>query len=541
MIMQPEQELWCITAAAGDKAWGEALLHREFALIGATCIVDAASTQLPATAFPQLKPPLLQTLAQLGELREEQSLHLFPLCFQQRLIGVLALIHQADLPISGTLLQLLEQMSGRLAMLIDYLHWRRREREWAQVVTAMTTIGREVAVMPDLARILQLVMDKAAETIPMDAGVIFILDEVAQRYRVAVAHNLPATDVPQITFAQREGVPGWVVFHRQALIVADARQDPRVHPYVVAGGICSVMAVPLIVHERVVGVLNFFARRPNAFHENELRVAQMYADQAAIFVHNTGLMDELRTARDKLEQRVEERTRQLRETQAQALRAEKFAVAGRLAAALAHEINNPLQAILLHLQAIEAGGAPQTADAVTIIEHELTRIAGIVRRLLDVQSPKGGRFGWQQVDHLIDELLTLLAAQLRSAQVQVTWACPAPLPPIWADGDQLKQLFLNLILNALDAMPDEGTLQIRATVIGTELVIAFTDNGMGMEAATLAQIFEPFFSTKGSGTGLGLPVSLEIATAHGGTITAHSKPNAGTTFAVTLPAARVGF
>jgi len=540
-ILRPVRDVWCIATAAGEANWQRRILAHEFVLSGAACLITNAEAELPAAAFPDLVAALTQAVTPLLQPAEQQRLLLLPLCFQQRLIGVLALVTQNQQPCCATMPHLLEQLASRMAMMIDYLHWRQRDQAWAKVLAAITSVGREVAHMPDLLRILQLVMDKAAETIPIDAGVIFILDEAAQRYRVAVAHNLPVADVKQITFAHRAGVPGWVVVHRQALIIPDAQQDERVHPYVVAGGICSVMAVPLIVHERVVGVLNFFARRLNAFHVDDLRVAQMYADQAAIFVHNAGLMDELRTARDALAARVEERTRQLREAQSQVLRTEKFAVAGRLAAALAHEINNPLQAIMLHLQTVAEGATKQAQTALPIIEHELTRIAGIVRRLLDVQSPKTGHFAWQQVDRLVEEVLALLAAQLQTARVHVIWDWPTQAPPIWADGDQLKQLFLNLILNALDAMPNGGELQICATTTATELAIAVTDSGIGMDAALLNQIFEPFFSTKGNGTGLGLPVCQEIVIAHGGTLTVHSQPNGGATFTVKLPATHLGF
>jgi len=142
---------------------------------------------------------------------------------------------------------------------------------------------------------------------------------------------------------------------------------------------------------------------------------------------------------------------------------------------------------------------------------------------------------------LVEEVLALLAAQLQTARVHVIWDWPTHAPPIWADGDQLKQLFLNLILNALDAMPNGGELQICATTTATELAIAVTDNGIGMDAALLNQIFEPFFSTKGNGTGLGLPVCQEIVIAHGGTLTVHSQPNGGATFTVKLPATHLGF
>lgn len=416
---------------------------------------------------------------------------------------------------------------------------RERQREWerSRQLAAIGESLREVSVSLDLPRTLRLVMANAVKTLPMDAGAIFQFDSAAQTYHVAVSHNLSPDHVSQMTFDFEEGVPGWVVQQCQPLIVGDAGADARVHPHVVEDGVLSVLALPLEAREQVVGVLNLYSKtRRYAFNRDALRLAQVFADQAAVFIENARLVAELRQAAAELEARVARRTRQLQAKQAQVFRAEKMAAVGRLAASVAHEVNNPLQAIALHLALLAEDGLPETShDQVTIVQQELARIADIVQRLLDFQRPKHGRLSRQHITTLLDEVLALAGKQMEQAGVTAVCRCQPDLPELEVAGDQLKQVFLNLALNGVEAMPDGGELLIQAGQENGRVIISFTDAGVGMSAEVLAQVFEPFFSTKHDGSGLGLAVSHEIVTRHGGDLTAVSQPGAGATFTVSLP------
>ncbi len=414
---------------------------------------------------------------------------------------------------------------------------RERKRKQEQTLAAISDAGREIAASLDVARTLRLVMQKASETLPMDAGALFLFDEKMQRYQVAVSHNLSPERAEKIGFGFDEGVPGWVVKHQQPLIIDDAAQDERVHPAVVAAGVMSVLAIPLVTRERVVGILNLFCQTgTHAFDDEALRLAQVYADQAAVFIENARLVEKLRQAAAELEARVERRTAQLRQTQAQVIWVEKMAAVGRLAGSVAHEVNNPLQAIALHLQLAAEEGVTDTAvSQLHIVQQELDRIAQIVQRLLNFQRPKSGVRTRQDVAELVDDVLALAGKQLQQANVIVTWEKPLDLPPVTAVGDQLKQVFLNLILNAVEAMPDGGRLCIEARQLGETITLTFTDTGTGIPEEVMPQLFEPFFSTKHSGSGLGLAVSHEIITGHGGSLAAGSQPEQGATFTVRLP------
>jgi two-component system NtrC family sensor kinase len=405
-------------------------------------------------------------------------------------------------------------------------------------LAAISEAGREIAASLDLDRTLKLVIAKAAETLPMDAGALFVFDDGAHLYRVAASYNLAQERVDKITFAFNEGVPGWVVKHREPLIIGDARDDPRVHPNVLEEGVLSVLAIPMITRDRsVVGVLNLFSQTgTNAFDEEALRLAQVYADQAAVFIENARLVDELRQAAAELEDRVEQRTQELREKQAQVIRAEKLAAVGRLAASVAHEVNNPLQAITLHLQLISDETLSTAGfEQLDIVQQELDRIAGIIQRLLEFQRPKQGARKLQNVPTLLDDVLALSNKQLQQSAVTVIRHMDDDLDPVMVEGDQLKQVFLNLILNAVEAMPDGGELHIESSQRKEEIFISFSDTGPGITNEDMPQLFEPFFSTKHSGSGLGLAVSQEIVVAHGGTLKARNHAGGGAVFTVTLP------
>jgi two-component system NtrC family sensor kinase len=259
-----------------------------------------------------------------------------------------------------------------------------------------------------------------------------------------------------------------------------------------------------------------------------------------VFIENARLVEELRQAAAELEVRVEKRTRELRTSQARVIRAEKMAAVGRLAGSVAHEVNNPLQAITLHLQLVSDEIASQSAqEQIDIVQHELDRIAEIVQRLLEFQRPKLALRSRQQIEDLLEEVLALAGKQSQQAGVSIDYHLEDDLRPVMAAGDQVKQVFLNLILNAIEAMPNGGELTIRGYSHDDTVIITFTDTGPGIAPEEMEQLFEPFFSTKHTGSGLGLAVSQEIITAHGGLLEAANHPHYGAVFTVTLPVEQV--
>ncbi|RMG96634.1 MAG: GAF domain-containing protein [Chloroflexi bacterium] len=465
-----------------------------------------------------------------------------PLQFKREVIGVFVLAGWHLNGLEAADLDNLRQIAGQIAIAITHARLFAGQQARSRALAAISDAGREIAASLDLERTLRLVMRKAAETLPMDAGALFLFDQDAELYRVVVSHNLSSEHVEKVTFTFAEGVPGWVVQTKRPLMIPDATQDGRVHPYVIQEGVKSVLAIPLIASGQILGVLTLYCtQETHAFDEDALQLAQVFADQAAVFIQNAYLMDELRQAAADLEARVQERAEQLRQTQAQVIRAEKLAVVGRLAASVAHEVNNPLQAIALHLQLVtEAEVSDEVRAQLGIVQEELGRIAGIVQRLLDFQRPQAGEWRLYDVHELLEDVLKLAGKQLQQAGVKVE-CCFASRPVlVRAVGDQLKQVFLNLILNGVEAMPHGGRLGVTVQVgKNGRVCVEFADEGIGMSPEVMQHLFEPFFSTKQGGTGIGLAVSDEIVRRHGGKLGATSEEGQGSVFWVELPVCTV--
>ncbi len=221
------------------------------------------------------------------------------------------------------------------------------------------------------------------------------------------------------------------------------------------------------------------------------------------------------------------------------LHTERLVVTGKLAASVAHEINNPLQSVLgcLGLAQEALLDERDVGQYVQIAREEVRRIARIVSRMRNLYNPSSGKRCLANINPLLDEVLQLTAQSRREQNVGVRWEANTELPSLFIEPDQMRQVFLNLILNAIAAMPEGGmlTVQTRKTHRPAGVEIMIRDSGIGIPADVRPHIFEAFFSTKLDGTGLGLTISAGIIHQHQGTITVESEPDVGSTFRVWLP------
>ncbi len=239
---------------------------------------------------------------------------------------------------------------------------------------------------------------------------------------------------------------------------------------------------------------------------------------------------------------LKERDEQLKQyTQQQIMKSERLATLGQLAAGVAHEINNPLGAVLMysHLSLEEMGaGDPQRKNVEKVV-GEATRCKDIVRGLLDFARQTEPKVEELDVNEILERTLSLVEHQALLQNVKITRAFSASLPKVMMDGNQMQQVFTNIILNAAEAIDGEGevTVATRMAPDCEAIEIEFADTGCGIPQENLGKIFDPFFTTKevGRGTGLGLAVSYGIVVRHKGTIDVKSEPGKGTTFTVRLP------
>jgi two-component system NtrC family sensor kinase len=213
-----------------------------------------------------------------------------------------------------------------------------------------------------------------------------------------------------------------------------------------------------------------------------------------------------------------------------------MAIAGRLTASIAHEINNPLQAVsnCLHLAGRQELTSAERQNYLALAQEELNRLMQTVQRMLDFYRP--GALDRQPTDihALLHKILLLLEKQFTDQAVQVRLNFAQDLPSVYAVGDQIQQVFLNLALNASEAMPNGGILEIETHHDQDQIRIIFQDTGIGVPAAKRKTIFEPFVSSKQGGTGLGLAISYGIITAHGGNLELLETAEKGARFQVTF-------
>jgi signal transduction histidine kinase len=309
------------------------------------------------------------------------------------------------------------------------------------------------------------------------------------------------------------------------------------------------------IEGEVAGFLNLFDDHADAFSPTYVSALIFFASHAAVAIQNAQLYQEVARSLNQ-ERTMRERL----------VHTDRLSAMGRLAAAVAHEINNPLQGIRGCLEVIEANAAKPEKQKVYLDRAgaEVQRLADLVHRVLDFQS-----IGLQQrlpvgLSRLVDDVLLLANKQLQRARVQVDQEWEADLPPVEADPGQLKQVFLNLVLNAVEAMPQGGRLKIRGCLTVADqaqpgipvqrtggvnslpadaqnekrLSVTLQDTGMGISSEDANYIFEPFYTTKTSGSGLGLWITHNIIEDHHGHITIEGRPGEGTTVTVTFPAAK---
>jgi len=263
-----------------------------------------------------------------------------------------------------------------------------------------------------------------------------------------------------------------------------------------------------------------------------------FAQQAGLAIHNAFMYQELKTFSQQMEEKIQRTTADLRKTEAQLIRSEKLAALGQLAAGIAHEIRNPLTSIniLIHSLRDKPSDEERRQEDLRVIEEEIRRINEIVDQFLRFAKPAPPLLQQADVLSLFEETLQLLKPQIEKHRISVEKEFPS-LPPTVLDREQMKQVILNLLLNALQAMPGGGRLRLSGQVLEDNrwIQLSIQDTGVGILPEDMNKLFDPFFSTKEGGVGLGLSIAHRILDQHRGKIQAESTPGRGTLFTLWLP------
>ncbi len=472
-----------------------------------------------------------------------RSALIVPLSVRGRSIGALVVENTRSAAFSEEDEHLLSTLAGQAAVAIENarLH-NRAEQEIAERRQAEAALEKHAARLELLNQIsgpiaatldLDELFDKAASLVQEHFGYyhvsISLVDrEAGQIVMKGKAGQMAESFPPDHVLDIGQGIAGWVAEHGETQVVNDVDQDPRyVNLYPEQVPTKSEMSVPIRVGEVVRGVLDVQCPGSDAFNEDDRLVMETLADQIAVAIENARLYEAEKEQRRLVEQ-----------SQSRLVQSAKLTATGRLTASLAHEINNPLQAIHNSLQImISFDLDPQEQqEYLQMADEDVERLIKMVGRMLDFARRPEQEKKRVDVNHVVERTLKLSSKYLQHSDVVLRRDLAPDLPPVLGTPGELQQVFLNMVLNAVDAMPDGGTLRVKSYVDGDEhIAVAFVDTGRGIHPEHRGRIFEPFYSTKEEGTGLGLSISYNIVERHQGEIMVDSEVGEGTTFTVRLP------
>ncbi len=305
----------------------------------------------------------------------------------------------------------------------------------------------------------------------------------------------------------------------------------------------SSLFMPMFVKERLIGLMSLGEKKSElAYTSEDLELLRILANQSAVAIENALAFKLVEDYAKKLEDTNVE----LRETQTQLIQSEKMSAIGQLSAGLAHEIRNPLNVIegaRYYLSNIlsESEKSETVNEYLSYIKQEVERTNKLITSLLKFSKSEAPRFELIDINNTLDNTLTLLKKQLSDGAVRGIKDFDNNLPSILGDPNQLWQVFVNIIMNAIQAMPEGGDLIIKTSNNGdSSICVSFKDTGVGMDKEVLSKIFDPFFTKKDSGTGLGLSISYSIVESHNGSIKVDSEEGVGTDFRIELPLGKIG-
>jgi two-component system NtrC family sensor kinase len=423
-------------------------------------------------------------------------------------------------------------------------------------LNTLLTISAALLVTHELDAILQLIVREAPALFPGASGTLLYLADADERHLVLQAAS--AGPVRGLPLRPGQGLAGRAFLAPRAMLLvgpelelalderdADSGADLEslLHPWPPS----SALLAPLRSAGQRLGALVISGgTQAHLFLPRDLPFVQALADLAVVAITETRARERagaLQRDLDQTQAQQAETQARLSTAQAQLLQSAKLAAVGELAASIAHEINNPLYAARNSLYLVEQDLLPDAPPRpfLAIAQAELGRIARIISRMRDFYRPSRTELEQIDVNAVIMETVELVQTHLRHGNIAVVTDLAADLPTVVAHTDQLRQVVLNLMLNACDAMPGGGTLQVTTQHLparpGQEatLIIQIADTGVGIPSEHQPHVFEPFYTTKPQGTGLGLAISAHIITQHGGQISVESTVGAGTVFTITLP------
>jgi len=427
--------------------------------------------------------------------------------------------------------ELLEQLAVQAAKVIHNTWLYEQLRLKVHLFESLSSVSRAINSTLNLDEALRVITREACELMRARMCSLMMLDETREWLDLRASYGAGPAYIRKPRLSVEESLLGVVVRRQKPLQVANVQTSGRYQNVEVARreGLISLLSVPLLFAGQAIGTLNVYTSRLYNFSNEEIRILSALAELSAIAIEKA-----------RLYERVVDVEEQLRQN-------EKLSALGLLAAEVAHEIRNPLTVMKLLYHSLDLkfpGNDPRAKDA-RIIESKIEHLNKIVEQILDFARTTEPKLAPVNLNELIEELGLLVRHKLANQNIRLVRDLQADLPPVMGDAPQLEQAFLNLILNAAEAMPDGGTLTIKSRGIcqprtsahPTHVVVEFKDVGKGMTEEMQKRAFTAVLSTtKAKGTGLGLAIVGRIIETHRGTIRIKSRVGKWTNIRITLPA-----
>jgi signal transduction histidine kinase len=425
---------------------------------------------------------------------------------------------------------LLQELARQAAKVIQHTWLYEQIRFKARMFESLVSISQTINSTLNLDDALRAITHEASMLMSSKMSSLLLLDETGEWLDLRASFGAGDDYIGKPRLSAAESLVGVVMRRKKPLQVEDVQTSSRYQNLEVARreGLVSLLSVPLMFNNEAIGVLNVYTGESYTFSNEEIRILTTLAELSALAIEKARLYERIVD--------VEEQLRQ----------SEKLSALGLLAAEVAHEIRNPLTVMKMLFHSLDLKfppGDPRGRDA-EIVREKMDHLNKIVEQILDFARTTEPNLCAVNVNQLISDLALLVRHKLTNQNIRFEQRLEANLPEVSADAAQLEQAFLNLTLNAVEAMMAGGTLTIttrstrlpRANSTPRHVQIEFTDTGAGMTREVRDHVLESLLSTtKKKGTGLGLAIVRRVVEAHRGKLKIRSAPGKGTTMIITLP------
>ena len=480
-----------------------------------------------------------------------QEMMLVPLRYRGRTNGLLTLEKSQAEVFSVYDTHLITVIAGHLAGLFEYSRLREEAEARARNLGLIHEVVQEVIGLLDKQEVIQITAELLVQYFGYEFAVILLVDqEMKAKFCGVGGSKAPSAKVLLSEFSsvvddEKGGITGHVFTTGESMLVNDVSLSP-LYRSIKGWNAGSELCVPLKDGERVIGLMDIESSTTNAFGQNDFMALESLAgilssviSNADQYQHSQQTVRQLQQTQQELQTRIEAQL----EAERRLIQAEKLAAVGEMAAGIAHELNNPLTTVTGFTELVldEIPDDSEYRVDLGLVLKEAKRARDVVRRLLDFSRRSESERTRVDLNELLDDVLSLTKHLMHTSGVHLDVTLGKKLPWVSVDRNQIKQVFLNLFHNALQAMPTGGKLIIQTSTCqqdGRKWVAAsITDTGDGISEKDRERIFEPFFTTRSEqgGTGLGLSVTYGIISDHGGEIDVESELGKGTNFTVRLP------